>query len=116
MKMPINLEMSYGDSMPHMPREEHYPEFQYSGDTPLELPDAGVMKIRFRKVRSSERLEGDGDKEYSCCVEVLAIESVKATKEDAESDLPSKKVGNTEEALDKLMAERQSHNSESEDY
>ena len=73
------------------------------------------MKIRFRKVRSSERLEGDGDKEYSCCVEVLAIESVKATKEDAEEDLPSKKVGDTESALDKLMSERMAEKG-SEDY
>lgn len=81
---------------------EHYPEFEYSGEKPLDLPDEGVMKIRFRKARSSERLVND-EKIHTCTVEVMSIESVKGVKEDAESDMPVKNGNDTEDALDSLM-------------
>lgn len=85
--------------------DEYYPEFTYDSPEPLDLPDEGIMKIRFRKARSSERLMGD-HKMHSCTVEVLSIESVKATKKEAEDDMPVKSDHSTEEALDKLMSEK----------
>lgn len=103
----MNLKMEHGDHlMPagHM-GDEYYPEFTYDSPEPLDLPDEGVMKIRFRKSRSSERLMDD-HKMHSCTVEVLAIESVKATKKEAEDDMPVKSDHSAEEALDKLMSEK----------
>lgn len=103
----MNLKMEHGDHMTpagHM-GDEYYPEFTYESPEPLGLPDEGVMKIRFRKARSSERLVGD-EKQHSCTIAVLAIESVKATKVEAEEDLPVKSDRSTEDALDALMKEK----------
>lgn len=105
--MKMNLKMEHGDHlMPagHM-GDEYYPEFTYSGSEPLNIPDEGTMKIRFRKVRSSESLRGD-EKVHDCTVEVLAIESVKTTKAVAEDEMPVKSDHSTEEALDALMKEK----------
>lgn len=108
MAMKISLKMEHGGGMA-MPMEYmedgHYPRFTYDSDEPLDLPDEGVMKIRFRKKRAAEELEGD-HKMHSCTVEVLSIESVKATKKEAEDDMPVKSDHSTEEALDKLMSEK----------
>lgn len=102
----IDLGMQHKGMMPMMQeRDEYYPEFEYSGEKPLDLPDEGVMKIRYRKVRSSERLVGE-EKVYTCTVEVMSIESVKGVKEDAESDMPVKNGNETEDALDSLMASK----------
>lgn len=104
----MNLKMEHGGGMmPSMGDHEdgYYPEFTYDSPEPLELPDAGTMKIRFRKVRSSERLMED-HKMHSCTVEVLSIESVKATKKEAEDDMPVKSDRSTEDALDSIMAEK----------
>lgn len=105
--MKISLKMEHGGGMPMMHNGEdgHYPEFTYDSPEELDLPDEGVMKIRFRKTRSSERLMDD-HKMHSCTVEVLAIESVKATKKEAEDDMPVKSDRSTEDALDKLMTEK----------
>lgn len=100
----VNLAMGPGHGGLSVMSEpmEHYPEFEYSGEKPLDLPDEGVMKIRYRKVRSSERLVND-EKIHTCTVEVMSIESVKGVKEDAESDMPVKNGNDTEDALDSLM-------------
>lgn len=104
----MNLKMEHGGGhlMPMGGEQDgYYPEFTYDSPEPLDLPDEGVMKIRFRKVRSSERLMDD-HKTHSCTVEVLSIESVKATKAVAEDDMPVKSDHSAEEALDKLMSEK----------
>lgn len=104
----IDLSMSYDHGMGGPSDSEHYPDFTYDSPEPLELPDEGVMKIRFRKARSSERLMGD-HKMHSCTVEVLAIESVKAAKtakQEAIDDAPVKSDHSAEEALDALMSEK----------
>lgn len=108
MSKSIDLGMSHGGPKMDMVSkwdEEYYPEFEYSGEKPLDLPDEGVMKIRYRKVRSSERLVGE-EKVHTCTVEVMSIESVKGVKEDAESDMPVKNGNETEDALDNLMREK----------
>lgn len=102
----MSLKMEHGGGMMSNPMEDgYYPDFTYDSPEPLDLPDEGVMKIRFRKVRSSERLMDD-HKMHSCTVEVLSIESVKATKKEAEDEMPVKVDHSTEEALDSLMDEK----------
>jgi len=103
--MKMSLEMKHGGMAMPMGEDEYYPEFTYDSPEPLDLPDEGVMKIRFRKTRSSERIMDD-HKMHSCTVEVLAIESVKASKKEAEDDMPVKSDHSSEEALDALMEEK----------
>jgi hypothetical protein len=107
--MKMSLKMEHGGmAMPMGDMDEgYYPEFTYDSPEPLDLPDEGVMKIRFRKERSSERMMGD-HKMHSCTVSVLSIESVKSVKKVAEDDAPTKSDHSTEEALDKIMSEKMS--------
>lgn len=84
--------------------KEHYPSFTYSGKKDLDLPEEGVMKIRFRKVRSSESKMGDHTM-HECTVEVESIESVKGEREEAEDEAPTRKEHGTEDALDALARE-----------
>lgn len=105
--MKMSLKMEHGGMMPMMENggeDGYYPEFTYDAPEPLDLPDEGVMKIRFRKERSSERRMGDHTM-HSCTVSVLSIESVKSVKKEAEDDMPVKSDHSTEEALDKLAEE-----------
>jgi hypothetical protein len=73
----------------------YYPEFTYSGDKELELPEEGEMVIKFRTVRETEDVR---EGRYTCTVEVLSIEKVKGEKDNR----PSKRDTSAEDALDTL--------------
>lgn len=94
----------YGLSEPTKAYEDetHYPEFHYCGDKEIDLPDEGVMEIRFRKVSEEERSNGDGKKRYSftvCVEEILEVEG----KEEVEAPATSGTAKNTEQALDEIL-------------
>lgn len=81
----------------------YYPSFHFNGDKKLDVPDEGVMTVRYKKVSSSQSEDKRG-KHYSCCIEVQEI--VSAHGEEVEA--PSKRDKSAEESLDALMAEKQS--------
>lgn len=115
--MKIDLAMNYGDMpTPVGVSEEHYPSFHYEGGKDLGLPDEGVMKIHFCKTSSSVS-ERDGNKRYSCTVEVKKILDVEAEKDDS----PTKRDRSNEDALDAIMEavmkkKKKRGNDEEEDY
>lgn len=81
---------------------KYYPSFHHSGEKKLDIPDEGVMTIRYKKVSSSmSESERDG-KRYSCCIEAHEIVSV----DGEEVEAPSKRSRDAEDALDKLMDEK----------
>lgn len=84
-------------------QDEYFPEFTFREDDEPELPDEGVMEIRYRKVRSS--VDKKAKKPYSCTVEVREIISVDGKKEDV-NDIPSKSYDEAGNALDKLASEK----------
>lgn len=110
---PIDLGMSYEESMPVSPKEDrkkHYPTFTYEGDEEMELPEEGKMTIHFCKVASTES-ERNGKKHYSCTVEVKHILDVDAG--DYEDDAPTKKYNGAEDALDRLMEKKMKEKNDS---
>jgi len=102
-KLNIDLGKSYKESMPSMKdmkEEMHYPSFHVDGDKDLGLPYEGTMLVRFCKREETSRTDADGDKHYSCQIQVKEIISVKA---DEDSEAPAKSYGkDTENALDAL--------------
>lgn len=116
--MNVNLAMkSLGGPVAMLDKaEEYYPEFHYRGDKELDIPDEGVMKIRFRKVSEEKRTCNGGEKCFSCSVEVqeiLKVEGHKGTKPPATSGTAK----NTEAALDKILeaVKGMGHSEETED-
>ena len=74
----------------------YYPEFNYSGDKELDLPDEGTMTIKFRVSRESEdKKEG----RYHCTVEVISIENVEGGEE---VEAPTKSGSESSDALDAI--------------
>ena len=105
----IDLAMDYGGPMEPMPMkapEKHYPSFTYDGSTELDLPDSGVMTIRFKEIRREESSR-NGVERYSCTVEVQQIISVKP---DAEP--PAKTDKSASDALDELMAAKEAESAD----
>lgn len=89
--------------------EVHYPTFNYDGKEKLDVPDEGVMTIRYKKTHSSMSESERSGKRYSCCVEVREVISA----EGGEVEAPSKRNKDAEESLDKLMADKKA---KAEDY
>lgn len=104
MKTPIDLgrksDFSPVETLTNSTKEPsvYYPEFQYSGDKELDLPDEGVMEIRFRKVREVEEKRGDTE-HYTCTIEVCEILEVEG---DEEVEAPTKSGTEAGVALDDL--------------
>lgn len=91
--------------------KKYYPSFRYDGEKPLKLPHEGEMTIRFKKVASEHRTDSDNKDRYSCTVEVREIVSVYGDEDEAPA---GNKMRESEDALDKIRAEKM--NSKSEDY
>lgn len=97
----IDLKMDWGDDHYPMgsPSEKEYPCFTVERSEPLDIPEAGTMTVKYRKVRSSESEDlRQGTEHYSCVLEVLSIESVKGDAMEA----PARSYNDAEDALDKL--------------
>ena len=91
---------SMGIESPVNISEEYYPEFHYSGEQKLDIPDEGVMEIRYKKTSSSERKGRDGKTRYECSIEVRDILE---TEEDDEVEAPAKSGSESEDALDEIL-------------
>lgn len=117
MKMNVDLGMKGFGSIAPMkvsePDDVCYPEFHYCGDSELELPDEGVMEIKFRKVSEEERVDREGNKRFSCTVEVRKI--LKVDGEDVKAPATSGEGGKTEAALDKILSALKSDSHDRED-
>lgn len=97
-------EMAASLSMPgEKERTEYFPEFTFREDDEPEFPEEGVMKIRYRKVRSS--VDKRSKNPYSCTLEVREIISAEGKKDDAD-ETPTKKYDEAGDALDKLANEK----------
>lgn len=87
------------------PKKVFYPSFHYSGPTKVEVPDEGIMTIRYCKTNSSVNVDHERDKKrYSCGFDVKEIISAEADEVEA----PAKRDRSSEESLDALMAEKSS--------
>lgn len=101
--MKLNIKFDAEEKVPESPllsSGEYRPEFTFREKDEPEFPDAGIMKIRFKKVRSAMDL--NSAKPYSCTIEVREIISAEGEKDDR----PSKKYDEAGPALDKLAAEK----------
>jgi hypothetical protein len=83
-------------------KQLYYPSFYVNGDRKLDVPDEGVMTIKYKKVSSAQSEDKRG-KHYSCCIEVREVVDV----ESDEVEAPSKRDRSAEDALDSLMSEKQ---------
>lgn len=78
--------------------EAIFPSFHYSGPKELDLPDEGVMEIKFCKKSETSRTRRDGSHWYECDIEVKCICEVESEEEE-----PDKTPGtDAEKALDTL--------------
>lgn len=103
MKLNIKFDAEEKISEPSiLASSEYRPEFTFREKDEPEFPDAGIMEIRFKKVRSAMDL--NSAKPYSCTIEVREIISAEGEKDDR----PSKKYDESGPALDKLAAEKKS--------
>lgn len=80
-----------------------FPKFHYEGPEELDLPEDGVMTIRYKQSREVSEHPVGKPHWYECDVTVLEIVSVNGKKVSA----PARSGSESAEALDKLMAERE---------
>lgn len=90
-KFPYDLGRKYSMACPCGPADsdkdvKHYPSVYFSGPKDLDLPDDGVMTIRFRKNSESSSRPREGKESYDCSVDVLEILSVKGESESKSED------------------------------
>jgi hypothetical protein len=109
------MKLNMGNSTPccapePTPPSEYFPEFHYSGETPMKVPDSGEMTIRFRKVADSKSVR-DGKTNYSCTIEVREI--VDVDSDDVEA--PAKSMSGAGDALDAIMKRKMKESEEDED-
>ena len=90
---------------PMQDTKEYYPELTYVSEYELDIPDDGVMTVRYRTVRQSDEVR-NGKHRHSCTVEITDILSA---KEENGSKAPAKSGNETRDALDKLAEEAAKH-------
>jgi hypothetical protein len=76
----------------------HYPTFTYEGPEELDLPEEGILEIRFKKRRETSKVREDGKHWYECEIEVRCICEVESEEEEA----PTRRDTSAEDALDAL--------------
>lgn len=82
----------------------NYPHFHYEGKDELPIPHKGKMTIEYEIVWEQETETPNSD-HYACKVEVRKILATEAAKENDEA--PTRRDTSTEDALDRLMEERE---------
>jgi len=78
-------------------KETYYPEFTYTGEEELDLPEEGTMTIKYCVKREVSEHRGEKER-YTCTIGVKEILSVKAEKDER----PSKRDMSAEDALDTI--------------
>lgn len=103
----IDLGKTFGSpaQMISCPHDEsvHYPCLHIEGTESLDLPKNGTATIKFKVVSETEESRG-GKEHYRCEIEVHSLSNVKAV---SNGDNPKSYARDTEDALDKLRAERE---------
>lgn len=90
-----------------------YPTLRIQGPEELDLPDAGVITLRFKRTAESHSTDRDGKKQYTCELDITSIEKV----EDEAPRSPTRRDTSTGDALDRLAAARAAEKeSEGEEY
>lgn len=96
----IDLGSKIGEPVSMNPsRDVYYPTFTIEEEGDIDLPDEGVMLVKFCKVASSSNQRPGEMKRYSCTVEVKEIVSVK------EENLDKEPKRSREQDLDAKMDE-----------
>lgn len=113
----IDLSFSYGDN-PVMASsspapEKHYPVLHLEGSD-LEFPEDGTATFEFCVKRRTESKNSDGSERCEYDLEIRTLKNVKATP-GAKDEQPYKRDTSAEDALDKLMSDKQKA-SESDEY
>lgn len=102
--LPINLQTD-DDGLVHAdynPNEPRYPVLHYSGPEDLDLPQDGVMTVKYHVKREvSEVDRKTGKHHYDCDIEILSIEKIKGKEVSA----PAKSGSEAGDALDRLKDE-----------
>lgn len=108
-KLDIDLgsKMSEPSPMTSGHRDVYYPSFIIDEEKPLDLPDEGVMLVRYTKTGTSSSHRPGEKERYSCTLEVKRILGVKGTA----PEKPKK----TEEMIDDTMAEIMDRKNKSKD-
>lgn len=98
MKYPISLDESSGVEILKSPSNgKHYPTLNLHWKKSYDLPEDGVLTVKYHK-RKEINVESDDGDSQSVELEILTIENVKAEKGEKKS--PRKEA---EEALDAAM-------------
>jgi hypothetical protein len=98
---------------------EFFPSLHVTSSEKLELPDKGVMLVKFRKVASSSNKPRDGEESYSCTFDIKEIIAVtgKADDDDDEVEAPAKnRSQEAGDALDAIMRDKMKSKKEKDDY
>ena len=100
-ELDVDLERNYnGLSGPS--RASEYPEVSFTEDEPCNIPEEGVLTVKYRLVRHGTDTSDENRPQYSYTI--CLKELVSAVSEELEA--PSKKYDEAGEALDKLAAEK----------
>jgi len=108
----IDLGEDMGAMMASVPvkseKEKCYPTVHLCRDTPLPFKagDEGEADIEFCVKSSSESTNEEGETKYSYCLEIKTLEI--DSEAETESELPSNRGKEAEDALDALVAEYKS--------
>jgi hypothetical protein len=87
--------------------EKYYPCLYLEWDDKYDLPDSGILTVRFVKTSETNRVDRDKEKSQSVSLEIHSIERV-------EADTKKKDEPSREEEIDKL-AKRGKYSEEDED-
>jgi hypothetical protein len=85
-----------------VPDKKHYPTFHYEGDEGIDIPNDGILTVKYHTVTETVTTREDGTKHYSCTVEIQKILGYEKEKDER----PARSYKDAEEALDKLAEEK----------
>lgn len=105
-ELDVDLERNYGISEPSA--VGNYPEVSFTEDKPCDIPEEGVLTVKYRLVRHGTDTTDENRPRYSYTI--CLKELVSAVAEEVES--PTKKYDEAGEALDALAAEKMKEKSE----
>lgn len=96
----VDLERNYENSVPSGISE--YPEVSFTEDEPCDIPEEGVLTVKYRLVRHGKDTTDESKPRYSYTI--CLKELVSAVSKEVET--PTKKHDEAGEALDAIAAEK----------
>ena len=83
---------------------EYYPEISFTEDKPCDIPDEGILTVKYRLVRHGEDTRVENSPLYNYTIQIEKLIDAVPEKEDVIS--PTRKIDEAGEALDALVAEK----------